>query len=105
MSFLRDRTTRFEDHPYAPVQEGGLSENTIRCHVTALKAFGTWLAEEGYTQDNIFKRLKKPKKSKRLIEVLTKEEIEKLLSVLSMTSHLGARCRAIVALFWTQACG
>jgi site-specific recombinase XerD len=99
VTFLRSRTTRFEDHPYAPVQGGGLSENTIRCHVTALKAFGTWLAEEGYTQDNIFKRLGRPKKPKPLIEILTKDEIEALLSTMPTTSHLGARCRAMVALF------
>jgi site-specific recombinase XerD len=99
ITFLQGRTTRFDDHPYAPTQEGSLSVYTIRGHVRALKSLGTWLAQEGYTEGNLFGRLVLPKAPKCLIEILTEEEIQKLLSVMPTTSHLGARCRAMVALF------
>jgi len=66
IAFLQGRTKRFENHPYAPPQEGGLSVHTIRCHVRALKSFGTWLAEEGYTETSLFERLVLPKAPKNL---------------------------------------
>jgi len=98
VAFLQGRTTRFENHPYAPPQEGGLSVHTIRCHVRALRSFGTWLAEEGYTETNLFERLVLPKAPKTLIEILTEDEIQQLLAVPSTTSRLGARNRAMVTL-------
>jgi len=99
IAFLEGRTTRFADHPITPTQKGGLSVHTIRGHVRALKSLGTWLMEEGYTEINLFERLVLPKAPKRLIEILTEEEIQQLLSVISTTSHLGARCRAMVTVF------
>jgi len=81
IAFLQGRTKRFENHPYAPPQEGGLSVHTIRCHVRALKSFGTWLAEEGYTETSLFEQLVLPKAPKNLIEILTEDEIQQLLAV------------------------
>ncbi len=75
IAFLQGRTTRFENHPYAPPQEGGLSVHTIRCHVRALRSFGTWLAEEGYTETNLFEWLVLPKAPKSLVEILTEDEM------------------------------
>ena len=66
-----------ENHPYAPPQESGLSVHTIRCHVRALKPFGTWLAEEGYTETNLFERLVLPKAPKNPIEILAEDEIQR----------------------------
>ena len=57
---LRERTTRYDDHPLKPVQEGGLASSTIQAHVRALKAFSNWLHEEGFTNKPVFARLKRP---------------------------------------------
>lgn len=45
---LEERTSRYDDHPLSPKQEGGLSPYTIHGYVRTLKAFGAWLEEEGY---------------------------------------------------------
>ena len=57
---LKDRDTRWEDHPNLEPQPGGLSPHTIASHVRALKRLFNFLEEEGVLENNPTRRLKTP---------------------------------------------
>ena len=96
--YLRNKP-RFKGHPSTPQKEGILSPHTVQCHVRALKAFSTWVYTEGYTEANRLKNLKLPKAPTLLIEPLTPEEIDKILSCIQRKSYVGIRDRAILVTF------
>ena len=60
--------------------------------------FSKWLLEEGYTKSDLFARLKVPKTPETVIEVLSDEEIRRLVSEINPQSLIGARLYAIVLL-------
>ena len=95
---LQERDTRYDDHPITPTQEGGLSPFTIHGYVRVIKAFASWLHEEGFTTANVMKRLKRPKLPKPVIEILTDEEIERLLNSFNPKTFLGLRMLIITLL-------
>ena len=95
---LRERTTRYNDHPLKPVEEGGLSSSTIQAHVRALKAFSVWLHEEEFTSKPIFARLKRPRVTQPVIEILSDNEIAAMVDYINPSSFLGARLYVIVLL-------
>ena len=64
-----------------------------------LKTFASWLSEEGYTEEHIFKRLQPPKVPHILIEPLTEDEIRRLLSAIPQDTLEGVRNYAILLLF------
>jgi site-specific recombinase XerD len=93
--YLRNRP-RFQGHPF--ISENGklLSPKTVQCHVRVLKAFSTWLYDEGYTTQNRLKNLKLPKAPRTIIVPITPEEIKKLVAILDKTSSVGIRNHAIL---------
>ena len=95
---LQNRTSRYENHPLTPTQQGGLSPHTIHSHVRALKAFSSWLVDEGYTEKDVFARLKRPKLPRPMINILSDEEINRLISAINPDCVLGARMYVIVLL-------
>ena len=96
INYLRNRR-RFKDHPFLPEQTQTLSPRTIQCHVRVLKAFSTWTYQEEYTEENTLKNLKLPKAPSKIIEPLSPEEIQKVISSINMKSPIGIRNRAILA--------
>ena len=57
-------------------QGRGMSPFAVQGKVRALKAFASWLCNEGYTTDHVLYNLKMPKAPQNLIEPLTTTEIE-----------------------------
>jgi len=96
---LMERKTRYPNHPKHEEQEGGLSPSSINGFARSLKAFSTWLYEDGYTENNILKRMKAPKVPKVLIEPLTEDELRKILLCIPQHTPGGARNYAIVLTF------
>jgi len=96
---LMDRETRYKNHPMHEERKGGLSPSTINGFARSLKAFSTWLYEDGYTETNILKRMKAPKVPKMLIEPLTEDELRKILLCIPQHTPAGARNFAIVLTF------
>ncbi len=74
------KRNRFEGHPYTPVQVEPLSSATVHGHVRTLRAFFSWLAMEGLTQNNVAKDLKPPRVSRKIVSTLSDEEIRAILS-------------------------
>ncbi len=77
-------------------QSRKLSPCTIACRVRALKAFSSWLLREGYTENNILFNLKLPKIPKKVIEPLSREEIDKLVREQNALTAIGSRNIAIL---------
>lgn len=95
---LQERTQRYVDHPISPVQDGGLSPYTIHGYVRTLKAFGAWMAEEGFISQNPFANLKRPKLPETLIEVLSDQEIGAITQNINPNTFLGARMAVVFSL-------
>lgn len=96
---LMDRKTRYPNHPMHHELEGGLAPSTINGFARSLKAFSTWLHEDGYAETNILKRMKPPKVPKVLIKPLTEDELRKILLCIPQDVPEGARNFAMVLMF------
>ncbi|MFQ5944537.1 MAG: tyrosine-type recombinase/integrase [Anaerolineales bacterium] len=96
---LMDRKTKYADHPHHREIEGGLAPSTINGFARSLKAFSSWLEEDGYAESNIMKRLKPPKVPRILIRPLTEDELRKILLAIPQDTPEGVRNFAIVLMF------
>ena len=85
-------------HPLMPTEDRPLSDHTINSYVRALRAFSTWLAEEGYTSDPVLARLKAPKMTSKTQVILCPEEIADIVTSLNPRTEIGARDQAIFLL-------
>lgn len=92
--YLRSRVG-FAAHPFRGPKEEGLSDASINCYVRALRAFSSWLYEQEYTDVNVLGRLKPPKVTKRVVEILNEAEIRQVLAALSTPTATNVRNRAI----------
>jgi site-specific recombinase XerD len=98
VAHLQGVDAKYKNHPLTPQIAGGLSPYTIHGYVRTMKVFGSWLQEEGFTAANIFSKLKRPKLPQPLIEVLSEEEMKKILDCINPNCLLGARLYVIVLL-------
>lgn len=96
ITHLQSKTQRYVDNPYKRVEEGKLSPFTIHKEAKTLRAFGSWLERENFC--NPFCELEMPKTPQTLIEPLTDEEIEKIMSAINPATGIGARQYAIIML-------
>ncbi|GAI33387.1 unnamed protein product, partial [marine sediment metagenome] len=87
---------KWDDSVTIPTREERLSPYTVQGYVRSLRAFYSWLYREGYTEENELANLRVPKAPKKLVEVLSEEEIQKVLSCLDSRTEVGVRNRAIV---------
>ena len=81
-----------------PGLKGPASSHTVNNRVRALRAFFNWLYEEGYTECHRLEKIKLPKTRKKLIKILTDEEIGKIYQAMDPHTPSGARDTAIISL-------
>ena len=91
--YLRQRP-RFQGHPYT-TKQGIISTETVRGHVRGLRAFSSWLYEEGYTRENKLKNLKPPKAPLKYKEPLSPEEIDTAACCVKQNKFTGIRDHVI----------
>ena len=91
----QQQQTIYQGHPVHPELAQRLSSHTIHREVRVLRAFGSWLVEQGL--DNPFGVLKLPKLPSQLIEILDTDEIGKLFSVYNDGTQFGVRWQAMFA--------
>lgn len=96
--YLQDRR-KWQDNPYVRTNHGKLSAMTIQNYIRALRAFFNWLYKEGYTEEHRLARLKPPRAPKKVADILTHEEINKILRCLDQNLASGVRGYAIMLLF------
>jgi integrase/recombinase XerC/integrase/recombinase XerD len=77
-------------------QNRELSPYTVQARVRALKAFNSWLLSEQYTEENILAKLKMPKAPVKMVEPLTPDEINKLITAQNSLTAIGSRNIAIL---------
>ncbi len=76
-----------------------LSAFTVQGFVRSLKAFYSWLYQEGYTEENELAYLKLPKVPHKLVQILNEEEIRRIMSCFNPMTTIGARNMAIIMIF------
>lgn len=93
--YLRSKP-KFAGHPFTPEQDAVVSAETIRGHIRGLKAFSTWLYQSGHTRRNRLQFLKLPKAPTKVMQPLTPQEIENVISSINRNSPTGSRNHAIL---------
>lgn len=73
-----------------------LSPKTISQNISAIRSFHKFLLNDGYAISNPTENLSLPKLPKNLPEVLTYQEIEKILNSINTNDKIGIRDRAIL---------
>ena len=81
-----------------PGLRGLASSHTVNNRVRAVRAFFNWLHEEDYTECHRLEKVKPPKTRRKVIEILTDEEIERTFASINPHTVLGARNTAIYSL-------
>ena len=94
---LQEQEGRYLNHPTRRAEPGSLSPATVAAHVRTLKSFASWLEEDGYTERNVFGRLKCPKLPKKVTKVLTEAEILTLFGCLNTSTFTGARLATVMS--------
>ncbi|MTI83911.1 MAG: hypothetical protein FH756_08385 [Firmicutes bacterium] len=82
-----------------PMIKHGFKINTINGRIRTCRSFYTYLLKEGYISSNPAKRLTKLKQDKPIIETFTKNQVNKLLSVINRQTFVGFRDYVIILLF------
>lgn len=93
---LQSRNDRHAGSPHVRNPQGKLSSAYIHGCVRPLRSFASWLHAEGYTDTNRLQPVKPPKVQKKVMQVLTDEEIQRLLSCFDRRDLLGTRNHAMV---------
>ena len=81
-----------------PGLKGLASKDTVNNRVRALKAFFSWMVGERHTKRHQMERLKVPSTTKKVIEILTDEEIGRIYQTVDPNTLPGARLTAIFSL-------
>ena len=77
-------------------QQRGMSPYTVQARVRALKAFSSWLFRESYTTKNRLSNLRIPKAPLKIVDTLTPDEINRLISHQNPLTAIGSRDIAIL---------
>jgi site-specific recombinase XerD len=72
-----------------------LSDATVSWHVRGLRSVAAWLQEEGYTPEHVLARLKPPKVADCEVDILSEEEIARIVRLLDPHTESDARDLAI----------
>lgn len=89
---------RFAEHPLTKPQGGHLSGHTVNGYLRALRAFWSWLADEGFIDENPFSALKIPKAPKKVMPTLSPEQLASLIETINISNPQGQRDCAVVLL-------
>lgn len=100
ISSLQSAQTKYQNHPLRPVEQDSLAPQTVHGYVRAMRSFSHWLLEEGYTSIDVFARLKRPKLPKTMIEILSDDEVGRILQSVNPATFLGARLYAVALVLY-----
>ncbi|MFX1264915.1 MAG: tyrosine-type recombinase/integrase, partial [Promethearchaeota archaeon] len=86
---------RFEDHAYAVADSELLAPATVHGHVRTLRAFFAWLSREGFIGENKADGLKPPKVPRKIISMISDEEIAAIFRTFNTRESCDMRNQAI----------
>lgn len=90
---------KWERHKDGSPTNANLSPVSVQTYVRGIRAFFSWLHREGYTEDNVLASLKLPKAPRKLIEVLSDEEVARILACMDTNTALGCRDMAMIVVY------
>lgn len=93
--FLSDKD---KDYNFKTDLKKKISKTTIQTYMRAVRVFANWLYDEAYTDDNIVRRYKLPKAPKKVVEILSEEEIERIYNAVNDRTEFGLRNKCIISL-------
>jgi integrase/recombinase XerD len=82
------------------LRQRGLSSRSMARHLSALRGFYAFAADEGFVRESPAELVESPKLPRLLPEVLTQQEVEGLLSAPDMETPLGFRDKAMLELLY-----
>ena len=80
----------------ATLHDVGIAPRSTARIISGVKSFYKFLAAEGYTDSDPTRLLPAPKPGRHLPEVLSVDEIDRMIACIDMSSPLGQRNRAII---------
>lgn len=90
---------KYDGHPFRPETSKQISKVTLQTYIRQLRVYLLWLYKEGYMETNLHEKYKLPKADKKLVNVLSDEEIDALLKKFDrVNSEIKVRNACIVAL-------
>jgi len=92
------KATKWSGSPKIKEGKGLLSPYSIQGHVRAIKAFWSWLLEEGYIEENPLMKFPLPKVPKNIVKTLTIEQARQLLGGIDRHTPIGAKYYSILLL-------
>ena len=98
---LRDRDSRYADHPLRPAVSDGLSVYTLHKHVRVWKRFFHWLVDEGAIGRDPARKLRRPRLPREPPKDMTPDDLDRLLRAAEAES---ARDYAIICFLADTAC-
>jgi integrase/recombinase XerD len=105
--YLQERQINIEDVTRLHLQEyiyslvGKLSDITVNGRIQAMQRFWNYLEQEGiWKKPNPMHRIKRIKIEKKLKEVVTEEDVSRVISVVNKNSFVGYRNMTMLMLFF-----
>lgn len=80
------------------LMNSGLNSVSVQTYVRAIRAYLTWLHENGYHDQNISERYKLPKARRDVINILTDDEISRLFAVFDSATFEDVRNICMICL-------
>lgn len=87
-------------HFYLSLAERGLSSVSIQTYVRGFRAYVEWLYESDYLSEDLCRRFKLPKATRRVIDILTDEELQSLFRCFDTSTFPGLRDYAVCTLMF-----
>ncbi len=98
-AFIADMKVHHPRHGFdREDRKGGLTAESIQSRVRALKAFFAWLHREGYTKTHRLAKLPNYKAPRQVVDVLTEEEIARILKACDPKTAWGMRAHSMLTL-------
>lgn len=93
--YLQQRDVEFH---FNSVKQRKLSKKTIQSYMRHIRVFLNWVYAEAYSKEDIGSKLKLPKAPKKVIEILSDEEIEILYKAINDRTEFGLRNKCVISL-------
>ena len=87
---------RWANNPRNGKDRGKMSAYSVQGHVRGIKAFFSWLADDGFIEDNPLLKFPLPKVPQYVTKTLTLEQINQLLPAIDKSTPLGFKYYCII---------
>lgn len=91
-------TDKDKDYNFKTNLKKKISKTTIQTYMRAVRVFVNWLYDEAYIDENIGEEYKLPKAPKKVVEILSEDEIQKIYNSINDRTEFGLRNKCMISL-------